>query len=132
MNMYLFFLTASKPRVVIWSPFKSFGGCVGSFCKGYSMSICDLPPLNTKRPYLSQLAYNQKNKGTLPSWTLKVAGIKVPSEFRFLPYWPRYGRFNIFFIQNQKTGFKLPRVKSKDVFQQPRKCTFWKWPYFQS
>ena len=34
----------------------------------------------------------------------------MPSEFRFLPYWPRYDRFYIFFIQNQKTAFKPPRI----------------------
>ena len=59
-------------------------------------------PISGKRPYLSQTADNQKNKGTLLSRTLKVGEEKVPSEFRFVAYWPRIGRFKIFAIQNQK------------------------------
>ena len=47
------------------------------------------------------MAYNQKSKGTLLSQTLKVGEKKVPSEFRFLAYWPRYGRVYIFAIQNR-------------------------------
>ena len=27
-------------------------------------------------------------------------------------------------------AFKAPRIKSKGIFEQPRKCRFWKWPYF--
>ena len=60
-------------------------------------------PFSGKRPYLNQLADNQKNKGTLLSRTLKVGENKVPSEFRFVAYWLRYGRFKIFAIQNKKT-----------------------------
>ena len=57
-----------------------------------------------KRPYLSQMANNQKNKGTLLSRALKVGEKKVLSEFRFVAYWPRYGRFKIVATQNHKTG----------------------------
>ena len=46
-----------------------------------------------KRPYLSQMADNQKNKGALLSRILKVGESKVPSDFRFVAYWPRYGCF---------------------------------------
>ena len=43
-----------------------------------------------KPPYLSQKADNEKNNGTLLCQTLKVGEKKVPSEFIFLSYWPRY------------------------------------------
>ena len=43
-------------------------------------------PISGKRPYLSQMADNQRNKVTLLSQALKVGELKVPSEFR-------YGRF---------------------------------------
>ena len=43
-----------------------------------------------KRPYLSQMAHNKKN---VLSWMYKVGEKKVPSEFRFFAYWPRYGHF---------------------------------------
>ena len=46
-----------------------------------------------KRPYLSQMADNQKYEGALLSRTLKVRENKVPSEYRFFADWPRYGRF---------------------------------------
>ena len=59
-------------------------------------------PFSGKRPYLNQLADNQKNKGTLLSRTLKVGEEKVLSEFRFVACWPRIGRLKIFAIQNQK------------------------------
>ena len=50
-------------------------------------------PFSGKRPYLNQLANNQKNKGTLLSRTLKVGENNVPSELRFVAYWLRYGCF---------------------------------------
>ena len=52
-----------------------------------------------KRPYLSQITDNQKNKSTLLCQTLKVGQENVPSEIRFVTYWLRYGRFLIFAIQ---------------------------------
>ena len=56
-----------------------------------------------KPPYLSQIADNQKNKGALLSRILKVGEKKVPSEFRFFAYWPRYGFLKKIAIQNRKT-----------------------------
>ena len=53
-----------------------------------------------KRPYLSQTTGNKKNKGTLPSQTLKVWEENVPSEFRLFAYWPRYSHFKIIAIPN--------------------------------
>ena len=49
------------------------------------------------------MANNIKNEDTLLSRTLKVEEKKVPSEFSFVAYWRRYGRFKIFAIQNKKT-----------------------------
>ena len=70
---------------------------------GYLVTIvlahCTAPNLEPsvipikKRPYLSQMADNQKIRGTLLSRTLKVGEKNVPSEFRFVAYWLRYGRF---------------------------------------
>ena len=62
--------------------------------------------ISGKRPYLSQMAENQRNKGTLISWTLKVGEDKVPSEFRFLAKWLRYRRFqNLYFFP--RNGYNL-------------------------
>ena len=69
-----------------------------------------------KRPYLSQMALNLKNKGTLLSRTLKVGEKNVPSEFRFMAYWPRYGRFYICF---SITSFPDLPSKSKDSLYLP-------------
>ena len=63
------------------------------FCLVYIGLLRTLQATNQKQTYLSQLAENQKNKGTLLSQTLKVVEKKVPSEFRCLANWPRYGRF---------------------------------------
>ena len=40
-----------------------------------------------KQPYLSLMAENKKNRGTLLFQTLKVGEKKVPSELRFLANW---------------------------------------------
>ena len=56
-----------------------------------------------KRPYLKQMADNQKNKGALLSRSLKVGESKVPSEFRFLPVGRDMAFLKRFAIQNQKT-----------------------------
>ena len=50
------------------------------------------------------MAEYEKNKCTLLSRALKVGEKKVLSEFRFVAYWPRYGRFKIVATQDHKTG----------------------------
>ena len=79
-------------------------------------------PISGKRPYLSQMADNQKYKGTLLSRTLKVGEKNVPSEFRFMAYWPRYGRFYICF---SITSFPDLPSKSKDSVYLPPKGAAW-------
>ena len=67
------------------------------------------------------MADNKKNKGTLLSPTLKVGEDNVPSELRVVAYWLRYGRFQIFAVQNQKTYlFEFHSVK--DWFSLHQNC----------